>query len=103
VKAKRLAARELREHTDDELRALGRSLREDLFKFRMQRYTNQLQDRMQIRRVRRDLARLETIRSLRTKGREKAGSGRALPEREQAQGSATHEHEHEHEHVGKDE
>ena len=47
---------ELRERTDEELVTLTLSLEEDLFKFRVQRYTNQLENTMKIRTTRRTLA-----------------------------------------------
>ena len=62
---------ELRERTDDELKSLTRSLEEDLFKFRVQRYTNQLENTMKIRNTRRMLARVKTIVAARSKGIEK--------------------------------
>jgi large subunit ribosomal protein L29 len=58
----------LRERTDGELRALTRSLEEDLFKFRVQRHTNQLENTMKIRNTRRALARVKTILVARGKG-----------------------------------
>jgi large subunit ribosomal protein L29 len=61
---------ELRERTDDELHTLARSLSEDLFRFRVQRYTNQLENTMKIRNARRMLARVHTILTARTKGLE---------------------------------
>jgi large subunit ribosomal protein L29 len=63
---------ELRERTDEELQALLRSLEEDLFKFRVQRYTNQLENTMKIRNTRRTLARVKTIITARAKGIEQA-------------------------------
>jgi large subunit ribosomal protein L29 len=66
----RVRAQELRGHSDQELLRLKDSLREELFKFRLQRYTNQLENTMQIRKLRRDLARVETILSARRKGLE---------------------------------
>jgi large subunit ribosomal protein L29 len=62
---------ELRERTDEELKTLNRSLEEDLFKFRVQRYTNQLENTMKIRNTRRMLARVKTILSARAKGIDK--------------------------------
>lgn len=61
---------ELRERTDDELKSLTRSLEEDLFKFRVQRYTNQLENTMKIRTTRRTLARVKTILTARAQGSE---------------------------------
>ena len=63
---------ELRERTDEELVALQRSLGEDLFRFRVQRYTNQLENTMKIRNARRMLARVNTILTARQKGLEAA-------------------------------
>jgi large subunit ribosomal protein L29 len=62
---------ELRERTDEELLTLTRSLEEDLFKFRVQRYTNQLENTMKIRNTRRTLARVKTILAGRAKGIDK--------------------------------
>jgi len=62
---------ELRERTDEELQSLTRSLEEDLFKFRVQRYTNQLENTMKIRNTRRTLARVKTILAARAKGIDK--------------------------------
>ena len=59
---------ELRERTDEELKTLTRSLEEDLFKFRVQRYTNQLENMMKIRTTRRMLARVKTILTARAQG-----------------------------------
>jgi len=61
----------LRERTDEELKSLTRSLQEDLFKFRVQRYTNQLENTMKIRNTRRMLARVKTILTAREQGIEK--------------------------------
>ena len=74
----KLRARELRTHSDEELRTLEKSLGEELFKFRMQRYTNQLENTMQIRKVRRDRARVQTILSARARGLEARSQGEAV-------------------------
>ena len=71
----KMGAKELRGHADEELRSLERSLREELFKFRLQRYTNQLENTMQIRKLRRDLARVKTILTARSQGLEVQGQG----------------------------
>jgi large subunit ribosomal protein L29 len=63
-------AGELRERTDEELKAMLQSLEEDLFRFRVQRYTNQLEDTMKIRNTRRTLARVKTLLTARAKGLE---------------------------------
>ncbi len=69
--------KELRGHSNEELAALQKSLTEDLFKFRMQRYTNQLENTMQIRKLRRDIARVQTILAARAKGLEEKVEGGA--------------------------
>ena len=66
----KIEIKELRGHSDEELNNLVRSLTEELFKFRMQRYTNQLENTMQIRKLRRDIARVKTILSGRKAGLE---------------------------------
>ncbi len=71
---------ELRERTDDELVSLSRSLEEDLFKFRVQRYTNQLENTMKIRNTRRTLARVKTILAARAKGIDKKRAATEAPE-----------------------
>ena len=73
----KIEIKELRGHSDEELGNLARSLTEELFKYRMQRYTNQLENTMQIRKLRRDIARVQTILSGRAKGleaRQEAGA-----------------------------
>lgn len=82
--------KELRGHSDEELNNLVRSLTEELFKFRMQRYTNQLENTMQIRKLRRDIARVKTILSGRKAGLETrqenvaAGGEEAAPKKTKA-------------------
>ena len=66
----KIEIKELRGHSDEELHNLTLSLTEELFKYRMQRYTNQLENTMQIRKLRRDIARVQTILSGRKKGLE---------------------------------
>lgn len=63
---------ELRERTDQELLGVERQIRGDLFKFRLQRSTNQLEDVSKVRRSRRDLARVKTILRARGLGLEAA-------------------------------
>jgi large subunit ribosomal protein L29 len=60
---------EIRERTDQELRELQQQLRQDLWKARFDNYSNQLDDTAKIRRMRRDLARIHTLRTQRTKAR----------------------------------
>ena len=52
---------EIRERTDQELAALQKELRRDVWKTRFANWTNQLDDTAKIRRLRGDLARVNTI------------------------------------------
>lgn len=54
-------AEEIREKSDAELKELNTSLRDELFRLRMQHYTGQLDRPSRMREVRRDIARVETI------------------------------------------
>ncbi len=51
----------LREKSDDELRELESQLREEMFRLRIQKHTNQLQQPHMLRETRRDIARIKTI------------------------------------------
>lgn len=57
---------EIREKTDAELKELGDTLRDELFRLRMQHYTGQLDRPSRMRDIRRDIARVETILRERT-------------------------------------
>lgn len=59
---------EIRERTDEELATLARQLREDHYKLRVQKATNQLEDTNAPRRVRKDLARVLTVLRARQTG-----------------------------------
>lgn len=61
---------EVRERTDEELIRLSGQLRKDYFVLRVKQATNQLEDAGAIRRLRRDIARVETIRQARQMGLE---------------------------------
>ncbi|MCC6749842.1 MAG: 50S ribosomal protein L29 [Deltaproteobacteria bacterium] len=52
---------EIRERSDGELKSLGRQLLDDLYKLRVQKSTNQLENTSSLRLVRRDLARVMTV------------------------------------------
>jgi large subunit ribosomal protein L29 len=56
-----ITAKDLRGNEPDELRNTARKLQEDLFKHRMKRVTNQLENTMLLRHVRRDIARVNTV------------------------------------------
>ena len=57
--------KEMRERTDGELEEMERDFRRQLWKTRFDNFTNQLDNTSKIRRLRRDLARVITIRSQR--------------------------------------
>ena len=63
---------EIRERTDEELITLSKQLREDLYRLRVQKVTNQLEDTSEPKRVRRDLARVLTIMRARQLGLEES-------------------------------
>ncbi len=65
-----MRAREIRELTEDEARQKERELTEELFRVRMRKGTGQVDNPMQARRLRRDLARLKTIRHERARARQ---------------------------------
>ena len=52
---------ELREKNDQELRELEGQLREELFRMRLKKHTNQLQESHRLKETRRDIARIKTI------------------------------------------
>ena len=60
-----MKAKELRERSDQDLTELTQQLRRDLFGIRMKNHTGQLDDTSQLRKTRRDLARIAQIQGLR--------------------------------------
>jgi large subunit ribosomal protein L29 len=70
-----ITAKDLRGNEPDELARTVKKLQEDLFKFRMKRVTNQLENTMQLRQTRRDIARVNTV--LAEKARQGAGTSGA--------------------------
>ena len=52
---------DLREKDDQELHQLESQLREELFRMRLKKHTNQLQQTHMLRETRRDIARIKTI------------------------------------------
>ncbi len=62
-----MKATELKEKSDQELVELERQLRDELFRMRMKHYSGQLQDVAQMRNTRRDIARILTVRTQRSK------------------------------------
>ena len=66
-----MRAKELRERSTEELKQLERTLTDELFHAKFQNYIGRLTDTSQIRKKRRDLARVKTIlreRELRGEG-----------------------------------
>lgn len=78
-----MKAKELRERSDQDLTELTQQLRRDLFGIRMKNHTGQLDDTSQLRKARRDLARIAQIQGLR------AAEKRAQQVSEQQSGSKT--------------
>ena len=65
----------LRDKTDEQLNAEEQDLREAVWKVRLQMTTGQLQDPQRVRRARRDLARIMTVRRERELKARKGASG----------------------------
>jgi large subunit ribosomal protein L29 len=76
---KGLLAKDLRGNDPEELRSTLRKLEEDLFKNRLKKNTNQLENTRVIRNARRDIARVNTVlgERLRTQTAETAGQEKA--------------------------
>ena len=58
---RRMKIKEIRELTPDELRARKRELREEIFHLRLQQQSGQLEKPSQLRTLRREIARIETV------------------------------------------
>jgi large subunit ribosomal protein L29 len=58
---------ELRDKSSDELQTRERELREQLFKLRFQRATGRIENPMKIREVRREIARIKTLMTERSR------------------------------------
>ena len=65
---KGVRANDLRGNEPDELRRTVAKLQEDLFKHRLKKNTNQLENTMLIRNTRRDIARVNTVLGERLRG-----------------------------------
>ena len=61
---------EIRDRSDEELRGSLDRAKDELFRLKLGRFTNQLENVMQIRNKRREIARIQTILSARKKGLE---------------------------------
>ena len=74
---KGLQAKDLRGNDPAELRSTLRKLEEDLFKNRLKKNTNQLENTALIRNTRRDIARVETVLTERLKVEKAAAKEKA--------------------------
>jgi large subunit ribosomal protein L29 len=72
---------EIRDRSDEELAASLDRARDELFRLKLNRFTNQLENSMQLRGKRREIARILTILSARRKGLETLKSA-SSPQRE---------------------
>jgi large subunit ribosomal protein L29 len=84
-----LEAKDLRGNDPDELRRTVRKLEEDLFKHKLKKTTNQLENTMLIRGTRRDIARVNTVLGERLRGASVAPAARAAAVFEGAEASAS--------------
>ncbi len=57
-----MRASEFRDKAGDEIREKEKELKEELFRLRLRKGTGQLEDPMRVRKVRRDIARIKTVR-----------------------------------------
>jgi large subunit ribosomal protein L29 len=76
---KGIIAKDLRGNDPVELRSTVRKLEEDLFKHRLKKNTNQLENTMLIRSTRRDIARVNTVLAERLRAAPGAGEPAAKP------------------------
>lgn len=72
---KGLSVKDLRGNEPEELISTRRKLEEDLFKHRMKKVTNQLENTMLIRQARRDIARINTVLGAKVGARTGATTG----------------------------
>jgi large subunit ribosomal protein L29 len=83
-----LEAKDLRGNDPAELRSTVRKLEEDLFKHKLKKTTNQLENTMLIRSTRRDIARVNTVLAERLRGMVVAPAERAAVVFEEAEAAA---------------
>jgi large subunit ribosomal protein L29 len=79
--SKGLIVKDLQGNDPDELRRTARKLSEDLFKHRLKKTTNQLENTMLIRNTRRDIARINTVLAQRLRGETAAAAKPAAKEK----------------------
>jgi ribosomal protein L29 len=73
--AKGIKFAEIRDRSDQELLDSRDRARDELFRLKLGRFTNQLTNVMQIRQKRREISRIETVISARRHGLDQAGAG----------------------------
>ena len=71
-----MRAKELRERSTKELQSLVEETKENLFQARIKNATHQLTDTSSLQKARRELARIETVLSERTKGSARTSGGK---------------------------
>lgn len=65
-----MKARELRELTEDELKTKEKELTDQLFRLRFQHTLGQLENAAKLRNIRRDIARIKTVLTQTSRGKE---------------------------------
>ncbi len=70
-----MKAKDLRERSTEDLRSLVRTLRQDLFSYRMKNCTSRLDDTSLMGKTRKDIARIEQLLAERARGEAEAGGG----------------------------
>jgi large subunit ribosomal protein L29 len=85
---KGIIAKDLRGNDPVELRSTVRKLEEDLFKHRLKKNTNQLENTMLIRNTRRDIARVNTVLAERLRAGAGGGASAAKPAKEAGEEAA---------------
>ncbi len=70
---------EIRDRSDEELRSSLERAQDELFRLKLGRFTNQLENVMQIRNKRREIARIQTVLSARRRGLEERKAAPARP------------------------
>ena len=68
-----MKAKELRDRTDENLNDLEKNLAKEAFDARFKNFTNRLNDTASIKRARRDLARVKTILTQRSRAQSEPG------------------------------
>ena len=71
-----MKTQEIRELTPDELRSRKRELREQIFHLRLQQAGGQLEKPSELRTLRREIARIETVLTQKTKTAATAGAAK---------------------------